>query len=339
MATIRDVAAEAGVSISTVSMVLNSPKRVAPETLDRVVRAIDALGYVPKAEAVARARRAVRRVGVVGPFTSHPAAMRRLAGLLLAAPGVGAEIVVYDEVSASSSVSPRLATLPRSGSLDALVIISHPLDDSIVTAIQERSLPTVLVDTSHPSLSSVRTDDREGGLMAGRHLLAGDLTTAGFIGEAQRSDAYVSPSFARCEGFREALVEAGHTLADSHTLRVPVEFTRARAAARQLLGSADRPDAIFAAHDLLAAGCLAAAHDLGVNVPDDLTILGYDDGDIAETHELSTVHQPFEECGRLAFDALLDSRSRERVRDTVLRLEIVQRRTTRPGTASTASFP
>src|SRR3954447_12679967 len=101
MATIRDVAGSAGVSVSTVSLVLNSPERVSDPTRQKVLAAVDALGFVPKAEAVARARRGVGRVGVLAPYSSYPSVARRLTGMLRAVGGRPVEVVLFDQESAS----------------------------------------------------------------------------------------------------------------------------------------------------------------------------------------------------------------------------------------------
>src|SRR5215467_12329468 len=96
-ATIYDVATRAGVSISTVSLALNAPGRVRPATLARILSAADELGYTPKPEAVVRARRGVRRIGVVAPFTTYPSFARRLYGVMRTLRNRSVEIVVYDE--------------------------------------------------------------------------------------------------------------------------------------------------------------------------------------------------------------------------------------------------
>jgi DNA-binding LacI/PurR family transcriptional regulator len=103
IATIYDVAARAGVSISTVSLVLNVPGRVSPATAERVLSAISDLEYVPKTEAVVRARRWVGRVGVLAPFSTYPSFARRLNGVFRALAGGPNEVVVFDQRSAAQT--------------------------------------------------------------------------------------------------------------------------------------------------------------------------------------------------------------------------------------------
>lgn len=198
--TIYDVAAEAGVSISTVSLTLNSPGRVSERTRRRVLAAVDALGYVPKPDAVAKARRGVGRVGVIAPHTSYPSVARRLNGVLRAAATRPLEVVLFDHESAAESASPLLSSLPVTGRLDGLIVVSIPLDDAVARRLTAVKLPTVLVDVRHPGFDSVHTDDVAGGRLAAEHLIARGHRRFGFLGEAQTSDRYVSPSRRRLEG-------------------------------------------------------------------------------------------------------------------------------------------
>jgi DNA-binding LacI/PurR family transcriptional regulator len=317
--TIRDVASEAGVSISTVSLALNSPSRVGEATRRRVLAAVDALGFVPKADAVARARRGVGRIGVLAPYSSYPSVARRLTGVLRAAANRPAEIVVFDQPSAARSPSPLLGSLPVTGRLDGLIVVSLPLEDAIARRLLR--LATVLVDVRHPGFDSVHTDDAAGGRLVAAHLLARGHRRFGFLGEAQESDLYVSPSQRRLAGFRAAL--------GSYPLDVRLAghgVVSAVAAVRELLAGADRPTAVFAADDTLAAGVMRAAHSLGLAVPEDLAVVGFDDGELAEALGLTTVRQPLEESGRAAAELLfrrLDGPSAPR--SIALGLELVAR--------------
>lgn len=305
-ATIRDVAERARVSVSTVSLALNHPDRVSPATRDRVLQAADALSFVPKEQAIARARRAAKRVGVIGPFSSYPAAMHRLAGILDAARGEPLDVVVFDEHSAATSPAPLLASLPRTGRLDGLLIVSQPLDDSVVDRILTLELPAVLVDTEHPRLSSVCIDDDHGGRLAGTHLVERGGLRFAFIGEAQVNEDYVAPARRRLEGYRGALHERGHALEPSCTGWTARDLEAAQVVARGLLDQPNRPDAVFAADDLLAAAVLRAARELDLRVPDDVAVIGYDDTETARALALTTVSQPLARSGSEGLRLLRD---------------------------------
>jgi DNA-binding LacI/PurR family transcriptional regulator len=326
--TIYDVATQAGVSISTVSLALNSPARVSAETRRKVLAAVDALGFVPKTDAVARARRGVGRVGVIAPYTSYPSVARRLNGVLQAVGRRPLEIVLFDQESAAESSSPLLGSLPITGRLDGLIVVSLPLDDAVAKRLTGLRLPTVLVDVRHPRFDSVLADDPTGGRLVAEHLVARGHRRFGFLGEAQKSHLYVSPSQRRLAGYRVALAEAGYTLTDSDVRLTGHGVESAFAATKELLSVENRPTAVFASDDTLAAGALRAAHDLGLAVPGDVAVVGFDDGDLAEALDLTTVRQPLEESGRAAMERLLQQLDRPgTVREVALRLELVLRGT------------
>ncbi|MFB9838532.1 substrate-binding domain-containing protein [Actinoallomurus acaciae] len=240
------------------------------------------------------------------------------------------EIVLFDQESAARSPSPLLASLPVTGRLDGIILVSRPLDDTVAARLRELRLPTVLVDVRHPGFDSVHTDDEAGGrLVAARRLSRGHARFA-FLGEEQRSDRYVSPSQRRLAGFRAALAEAGRT----PVVRLARhEVGQALATARELLSAQPRPTAVFAADDTLAAGVMRAAHELGLAVPGDVAVVGFDDDELAEALGLTTVRQPLEESGRTAMELLLrriDQRGSEAgaVREITLRLDLAVRGST-----------
>jgi DNA-binding LacI/PurR family transcriptional regulator len=326
--TIYDVATAAGVSISTVSLALNSPARVSQETRRKVLEAADALGFVPKQDAVAKARRGVGRIGVIAPFTSYPSIARRLNGILRAVGPRLLEVVLFDQESAAQSSSPLLASLPITGRLDGLIVISLSLDEAVADRLTDLRLPTVLIDVRHSRFDSVHTDDTTGGRLVAGHLISRGHREFGFLGEAQRSDAYVSPSQQRLAGYRAALAEAGHILPDGNVRLTGHGLAPACAAAKELLSAPDRPSAIFAANDTLAAGTLRAAHDLGLAIPGDLAVVGFDDSELAEALDLTTVHQPLEESGHAAMELLIQRLDHPgTAREVALRLQLIPRGT------------
>jgi LacI family transcriptional regulator, repressor for deo operon, udp, cdd, tsx, nupC, and nupG len=328
--TIYDVAARAGVSISTVSLALNSPTRVRDDTLARIHAAIDELAFVPKTEAMVQARRGVGRIGVVAPFTTYPSFARRLNGMLTALRGESFETVVYDHEGAGTSL---LASLPLSRRLDGLVVMSLPLSKQVVERILDRNLTTVLVELERPGFSAVAIDD-----VAGSELVADLLVSRGhscfaYIGEGgtkPHPHDRILQSEARMLGFRAALERRGLELGDEATRLVRHDVVAAAQAANELLDAPTPPTAIFAHDDVLASGVLRAARERGLSVPQDLAIVGFDDSDLAEHLGLTSVRQPFEEAGRIATEILLaqlrePSRSLQQV---TLKLTLLERATT-----------
>jgi LacI family transcriptional regulator, repressor for deo operon, udp, cdd, tsx, nupC, and nupG len=325
--TIYDVARRAGVSISTVSLALNSPARVRPETLQRVLAAADELSFVPKADAVTRARKGIGRIGVLAPFSSYPTFARRLNGVFRAVKGTGSEVVVYDQESAASSV---LASLPLTRRLDGLIVMSLPFSDDVAQRLEAQRIATVLVEVERPGFSSVTIDDAAGGAMVAQHLIDRGHRAFAFIGEEQSSHHYRSQSEARLAGFRAAIEANGGELHDAAIRLVSHGLEAARSAAHEILATESPPSAVFAHDDVLAGGVLKAARELALDVPGDVAVVGFDDSDLADQLGLTSVRQPLEDSGEVAAETLLAQLANpdKAVQHVALKLTIVERETT-----------
>lgn len=326
-ATIYDVAQLAGVSISTVSNTLNRPDRVSQVTRSKVLSAADSLGFVPKVQATVLASKGVKRIGVLAPFSSADSYFRRLDGVLGEAAGRGQEVVVFDLESAAASLNPVLASIPARGRVDGLIVMGHSLDDDLESRLLSRGLTTVVVDAASDRLSSVGTDDVAAGRIAAEHLLRLGHTRLGFVTQEQISP-YSSAALKRLEGFGAVVEAAGGSVVSA---RCDGTMDGAIAAARRLLEAEDRPTAIAAHHDRLAVGVLRAATLLGLDIPKDVSVMGFDDGPVAEAVGLTSVRVPFEESGRIAARLLRDLLAEgPSLRRVVLSCELRVRTTTAP---------
>ncbi|MDR1214361.1 MAG: LacI family transcriptional regulator [Propionibacteriaceae bacterium] len=328
-ATIYQVSERAGVSISTVSLAINHPERVKEATRRRILEVVDELGFTPKELAVTRARAGLGRIAVVAPFTSYLSYARRLSGMLTEAQGQ-AQILVYDHEDVATSTSPLLATMPVRGHVDGLVIMGVPLDQPTADRLRRR-LPTVLLDIRHPDLTSVYVDDVKGGRLVGEHLRQQGHRSVAFVREAERSYLPSSPTQQRKDGLVAAL-------GAEHVHEITVERGPGlgeRALERwQALASADghHPTAIVAHRDLVAIAVMAAATRHGLAVPRDLSVVGFDDDQIAQELGLTTVGQPFEESGALAFRLLRQRMAEPQLRpvEHLLPLHLAVRTTVGP---------
>jgi LacI family transcriptional regulator len=331
--TIYDVAAKAAVSISTVSLALNNPTRVSHATRTKVLEAADELGYVPRSEAVSRARRSVGRMGVIAPFTSYGSFARRLNGILISVRDEALDVVVFDEPSAATSPNPLLAAVPLTHRLDGLIVMALPLEPSTVARLHQSGLPTVLIDIPSASFDSVNCGDEMGGRLAAQHLSSLGYPNYAFFGEAQRSHAYTSPAELRLRGFREEIAKVGITEAAVASHLTDHRGEGAYADARRMLEASALPLAVFAHDDMLASSVLRAAHDLGLRVPADVAVVGYDDGELAEGLQLTTIRQAIEESGRTAVGLLRDRIGQDHkapsrpVQNVTLAPELARRRT------------
>lgn len=304
--TIYHVAQQAGVSISTVSLAMNSPSRVSEATRSKIYAIADTLGFEPKTEAITRARRGVGRIGVLAPFSTYPSYYERLNGVLRAIRGEPLEVVVLDHESAATAPSPLLASLPFTGRMDGLIVMGMPLDDEVATRLTSGRMLAVLVDTAHDGFDTVEIDDVAGGRMVAAHVCDMAYEHHAFIGEEQQSQLYASPCDQRLEGFRDGLATRGHQLPERHVVRVPNRREAAEEAATELLSTLRRPCAIFAHDDLLAAGVLQAVRALGYHPGGEVGVVGFDDSELAQVLELTSVRQPLLESGGTAVRLLLD---------------------------------
>jgi DNA-binding LacI/PurR family transcriptional regulator len=320
MTTITQVAQRAGVGVATVSRVLNSSPRVSEPTRNRVLEAIDELGYSPNAAARALSTGRTRTVGVVAPFFTQPSVVERLRAVSRVIAGAGYQLVLFDVEGPH-----RFAELAAGGRLDGLLCVSVAPSPDELERFATIGMPVVLVDTQEEGLCGVSIDDVEGGRMAAEHLLALGHRRIGFIGDREPHPYGFTSSARRRAGAAEACERAG---AELIVRRGPHGRDEARTVAIEMLAADDPPTAVFAPSDLQALGVLEAADDLGLDVPGDLSVVGFDDIEIARYAGLTTVAQPLEASGRRGAEMLLGSLEGEPAGAERLSLRLVVRRTT-----------
>jgi DNA-binding LacI/PurR family transcriptional regulator len=302
--TIYDVARSSGVSISTVSRVVNAPQLVNEATRRKVLDAVTRLGFVPKAEASVRARKNVGNVGVLLPFFTSPSFVQRMRGVAAALAGTEYELIVYT-VESAGRLHGYLDSLPLRRRLDGLILMSLPLDARHAQHILSHGLETVLIEVGFPSFCSVEIDNVEGGRIAARYLASKGYRRCAFVGESGTPAYTVHMNDLRLSGYREALEEAGIGLAEDCVNLRPYTREGVVAQTHELLSLNPPPDAIFAYSDLHAADILKAARERGLRVPDDLAVVGFDGTDMADYLGLTTVDQGLHESGRLAAELLI----------------------------------
>jgi LacI family transcriptional regulator len=327
--TIYDVAEVAGVSIATVSRVLNSPHRVPERTRQRVMAAVDQLGFVPRAEAMARARRRHGRVGVLAPFFTVPSFVQRLRGVASVLDGSPYELVVYN-VDTPEHCRSHLETLPVMQRLDGLIIMSLRISERDAERFVQQGLPTVLIETTHPALSGVAIDNVMGGRTAAEYLLAKGHRRLGFVGGDSEIPGYtLHTSELRLAGFRRTVYEAGVPLPEAYIRSTQNSMEHARQQAHLLLELPDPPTAVFAASDTLAMGVVKAGRERGLRTPEDVAVMGFDDLEIADFIGLTTISQSLDESGRVAVELLLARvlEPERPVQQVSLELRVVERET------------
>jgi DNA-binding LacI/PurR family transcriptional regulator len=302
--TIFDVAELSGVSISTISRVINTPEKVNLNTRQRVYEAIDKLGFVPQAEARARALRLKGRIGVITPFFTAPSFVQRLRGIARTLSKENFDLIIYT-VDSNNRLQSYLSSLPLTGNLDGLVIMSLPVAETDVKRLLEHNLPTVLIEFPHPQLNSVGINDVEGGRMATDYLIKKGHQRIAFLGDTDLPEYSIHPVNLRLKGFRQAMKAANIEVPKEFVRLAPYDQEQARIVAEELLDDPNPPTAVFAATDFQALGVLKAARQLNVKIPDHLAIIGFDDLDMAEYEDLTTIRQHLDESGRIAMEILL----------------------------------
>jgi DNA-binding LacI/PurR family transcriptional regulator len=308
MPTIRDVAKASGVSIATVSYVLNDgPRPVRAETRERVLSNIRRLDYHPNAMARGLARRRMNTLGVlfanVEPaVVTNPYAATLLAGILTAAAEAGFNVTLFTEPWRHTRHAARAFHDRRT---DGVLVVAPEMGSPIVQELSRLHLPLVVISLPSDSygVPSVDVDNIRGAQLATEHLLAlGHRRIAHLEGDAGLASASL-----RREGFLTAMAAAGVQVADDY--RVPCGYgqddkTRAESQekVRRLLALPCPPTALFAANDTLAFAAITAATEAGLSVPEQLSVVGFDDIPAAPflTPPLTTIRQPLLQIGQAA---------------------------------------
>jgi len=328
--TMQEVAAEAGVSVSTVSKVINSRYGVASETFDAVTEVIARLGY--EASLVARSLRN-QRTNVIGVLVAdfEPFSVEVLKGAADAIRGTGFELVAYSSggrVDEHVGWERRYLSRVMGTLVDGAVLVTPTITDV------QYDGPIVAVDphTGPSRLPTVAADNLQGARVGVEHLLSLGHTRIGMV--TGRPD--LISARLREQGFREALADAGIVVDESLLRLGGYETDHARDAARELLSLPDPPTAIFAANDLSALGTLEVAAELGIDVPRQLAVLGFDN--IPESAlarpPLTTVEQPIRRMGHDAIEMLIRLIAGEELEETHVTLEtglVVRLSTAAPG--------
>ncbi|HEX7297835.1 MAG TPA: LacI family DNA-binding transcriptional regulator [Solirubrobacteraceae bacterium] len=327
---IRDVAARAGVGVGTVSRVLNDSAGVANDTRQRVRAVMDELGYRPSTTARNLSLGRTQTLGVIAPFFTSPSVVERLRGIddVVGASAYDLTLFNIETREQRRAAMGRFAGRDR---VDGVIVISLPLTAAEVRGLHREGVPAVLVDVAQARLPHVAIDDVAGGALAARHLLDAGHRRVAFIGDVKDETFGFASSERRLQGFRSELRAAGATLPSGYVKRGPFGRESAGHLTRQLVGLRERPTAVFAASDVQAFGVLDAAARLGLTVPDDLSVIGFDDIELASAIGLTTVRQPLRESGRIGAQLLLGVLDGGGVVPSALpELTVIERRTVAP---------
>jgi LacI family transcriptional regulator len=325
------VAARAGVGVATVSRVLNGRAHVSDATRERVLEAIRTLNYRPSSIARNLSLGRTLVIGVVVPFFTSPSAVERLRGIVSAFEGSPYDLALFDVESADRQRR-AFDLLGRGDRADGLLVVSLVPPDEELARLQAARIPCVLVDAPHATLPSVLVDDVTGGALATRHLIELGHRRIAFIGDKPPDRFRFDSSRDRTDGYEGALARAGLERRPEYIREGTQSRHLARSIAEELLRLPEPPTAIFAASDTQALGVLEAARGRGLRVPGDLSVVGFDDVEVASYVGLTTVRQPLAESGRRGAQLLLQALRGEPLsaRSETLPLDLIVRATTGP---------
>ena len=326
--TITDVARRAGVSKSLVSLVMRGADHVSPERRQAVNKAAAELGYRPNAMARSLVQRRTHLVGVMVSDLHNPFFADVVAGIQEQAARTGYKVLVNSGNRAAAREADAMETLMQLRA-DGIILGSPVLDDEVIGRAS-REVPIVLVgrEAHGPAVDSVTNDDRAGAEVAVEHCVS-----LGHRRIAHIDGGHGAGAPARRHGYEAAMKRLG--LGDLVSV-VSGTYTEegGHTGCLLLLAQKPRPTAIFAANDLAAIGALNAIEESGLKVPDDVSLVGYDNTSLAALRHISltTIHQPRLEMGQLALSTLLEriDQDREEPRRVVLSPSLVVRASTAP---------
>ena len=307
--TIYDVARTAGVGVGTVSRVLNNSTRVSSETQEKVLSAIRVLGF--RRSNVARQLSTGirhRNIGALMPFITHPSFVERLRGVQLALHDHDNDfnLILYT-VSDPDRYHEQLLAIVEQAAVDGLLIATLNVSDEQRDLLNEAGIPFVMLsDVCAGELNCVSPDNIHGGYIATQHLLGLGHRSIAYVGDDFPNVYGFPTSELRYKGYVSARKEYGVPHRSEYVCLGEHGEEMAHKLTVQLLALPEPPTAIFAMSDIQAVGCILAIREAGLRVPEDISVIGFDDVQLSHYIGLTTVRQHLEHSGYLGMQLLLD---------------------------------
>ena len=328
--TLKDVAGLAGVSSATVSYVLNGKRTISDETKSRVYSAIEKLDYVPDLNARSLSMRDSKLIGVVVPQTEPGERLMFQNSFYSEALGsieYYARQKGYHILISATDANESYLTLAKKRNLDGIIVIGmYP--DEFYQQMKQSHIPIVLIDsyTNDHYYHNVRIDDAYGSYLATKHMLeCGHRDIAFFAGQLKENGVMKK----RLVGYRQALEEFDVPFRENLVFEDQIDYESGIALAKKLLASGVKATGIIAAADILAIGAMKGLYDAGCRVPDDYSVIGFDDLEISKylTPGLTTVKQQISLKGQRAVELLLRHIEEPNLpkAEEILPLELIER--------------
>lgn len=303
--TIKDVARQAGVGVGTVSRVLNGHPSVSQITRQRVLAVIQQLEFTPNTTARQLSTRRTMRVGVIVPFFTRPSFVERLQGVEQALTQNRYDLVLYN-VETVEKRNFYFQKLERNNGVDGWLVMSLFPNDPEAQQLSRWPVQVVLIDASHALLDFVAIDDFKGGQMATDHLVGLGHKRIAFLGDYLDSPFGFASTWQRYRGYRHVLATSGIPFRAEYHQQAEHGQMPAQEMSRDLLDLPEPPTAIVAGSDTQAIGVLQVAQEMGLRIPKDLSVIGYDDIEVAKYFQLTTIRQPLYQSGVEGVNLLLN---------------------------------
>lgn len=302
--TIYDIAKKAGVSIATVSRVVNKSDGISDETREKVLKVADELGYHPQAYAQGLARKKKNTIMVVVPLLSNYFFMEVLGGIQDEMANHTYDLNIYNIQRNGGNMFSQVENIVKRQWADGYLFISIHLKDEQLEKLLSYEMPITLIDESYPGLDSVSVDNEQGIKKAMHHFLDHGLKRIGLISASKSS----KPGKQRINGYKKALKQAGVTVDDQLIVTGDTMYRdgfseqNGYEGMRKLLELPNPPEACFCTSDVQAVGAMKAMNEKDVTIP----IIGYDDITLSNYIGLSTIRQPMHEMGTFATQILIE---------------------------------
>ncbi|MCB9079801.1 MAG: LacI family DNA-binding transcriptional regulator [Anaerolineaceae bacterium] len=329
--TRKEVAERAGVSVAVVSYVVNNgPRPVAPETQAKVQQVIDELGYYPNELARSLSRQQTAIIGLIIPSLLNPVYAEIAESLERACIDEG-YMVMVGGTGRDPDKEVEFAKLLRAKQVDGVVVLPSESPQAILEPLQQASIPVVVLEHDLPNTHCITMDELQGARLAMQHLLSLGHRRIGMI-KRQPSSALSNLRFV---GYCDNLVAAGIPCDPALVIESQAGQAAGYTSMRRLLALPNPPTAVFMHNDVLAMGAIRAIYDAGLTVPDDISVVGYDDTSNAAylNPRLTTIKSPVAEVGRRAGQIIMELAQKQRhlpAQTITLPVELIVRASTAP---------
>ncbi|MRX71566.1 substrate-binding domain-containing protein [Bacillus lacus] len=323
--TIKDIAGMTGVSVATVSRILNDQRGYSEETKERVEKAIKELGYKPNAVARNLVNRKSHTIGVLIPKLSTSFSAKLLQGIEAAAHQRQYSVLICNTDSNGERTMDYIQLLNEK-QVDGVIFASELFTREYCRELLSSGIPAVVVSSVsvHPEVPYIKINDEEAAYAAAAYLIEKGHQNIGMISGTKHDPVAGMP---RLRGFQRALKDYRLQFENSQLVFGDFSYSSGYRAIEQLLEKNPYITGVFAASDEMALGVISYCYEKGIRIPDHLSVVGFDDTEIAQmsTPPLTTVHQPIEKMGSAAFAKLASLMNGEEAESSYLPFQIIER--------------